>query len=104
VTTNRVPTLFIIGGGAEGLRRAKMCGAVHIDRYGEVNPAEVEGGVQAHVEETGLALILLDSAERIYLYPEFADLLPRLPPEKVVVVAPAGHPLCASYKCGEPCS
>ncbi|WP_148682827.1 hypothetical protein [Pyrobaculum ferrireducens] len=104
MTTNRVPTLFILGGGPQALRRAKECGAVHIDRYAEVKPEEVDGGVQAHVEDPGLALILLDAAEKIYIYPEFAQLLPSLPRDKVVVVAPEGHPLCAEYRCGEPCS
>ena len=104
VTTNRVPTLFVLGGGRAALEKAKQCGAVHIDKYDVVIPEEVDGGIQAHVEDPGLALLLLDAAERIYVFPEYADLLPKLPREKVVVVAPRGHPLCAEYRCGELCS
>lgn len=102
--TNRVPTVFIIGGGREAMLCAKKIGAVHIDQYAEVNPEEVDGGIQAHVEDPNLAILLLDAAEKIYLYPEFAQLLPSLPRDRVVVVAPEGHPLCAEYRCGEPCS
>jgi hypothetical protein len=101
VTTNRVPTLFILGGGQEGLTHAKNCGAVHIDHYSQVDPQEVDGGVQAHVEEKTHALLLLDAAEKIYVYPDFADLLPHLPQEKVIVIAPRGHPLCAEHPCAE---
>gem|GEM_PF-1773231 len=102
MTTNRVPTLFILGGGREASLRAKRCGAVHIDHYSEVDPQEVDGGIQAHVEDKTHALLLLDAAERIFVYPEFADLLPHLPKDRVVVVvAPRGHPLCAEYTCAE---
>jgi len=85
--------------------RAKSCGAVHIDHYSEVDPQEVDGGIQAHVEDKTHAAILLDAAEKIFVYPEFADLLPHLPRDKVVVVAPRGHPLCAEHTCAEepPC-
>ncbi|MEM0467815.1 MAG: hypothetical protein QXT27_01280 [Pyrobaculum sp.] len=69
-----------------------------------VIPEEVDGGIQAHVEDPTIALLLLDVAERIYVFPEYADLLPRLRREKVVVVAPGGHPLCAEYRCGDLCS
>ena len=105
MTTNRVPTLFILGGGREALLRAKRCGAVHIDHYREVNPEEVDGGIQAHVEDMMHVLLLLDAAERIFVYPEFADLLSHLPREKVVVVAQRSHPLCTEYPCAEepPC-
>jgi len=104
VTTNRVPTLFVLGGGRAALEKAKQCGAVHIDKYEVVIPEEVDGGIQAHVEDPTIALLLLDVAERIYVFPEYADLLPRLRREKVVVVAPGGHPLCAEYRCGDLCS
>jgi hypothetical protein len=101
VTKNRVPTLFILGGGKEGLTHAKNCGAVHVDHYSQVDPQEIDGGIQAHVEEKTYALLLLDVAEKIYVYPDFADLLPHLPREKVVVVAPQDHPLCSEYLCAE---
>ncbi len=104
MTTNRVPTLFVLGGGRAAMEKAKQCNAVHIDKYDVVIPEEVDGGIQAHVEDPTLALLLLDVAERIYVFPEFADLLPRLRREKVVVVAPGGHPLCAEYRCGDLCS
>jgi hypothetical protein len=105
MTTNRVPTLFILGGGRETLLRAKRCGAVHIDHYSEVDPQEVDGGIQAHVEDKTHALLLLDTAERIFVYPEFADLLPHLPKDKVVLIARRSHPLCGEYACAEepPC-
>jgi hypothetical protein len=79
VTTNRVPTLFILGGEQEGLTHAKNCGAVHIDHYRQVDPQEVDGGVQAHVEEKTHALLLLDAAEKIYVYPDLQTSSPTSP-------------------------
>jgi len=105
VTTNRVPTLFILGGGREGMAHAKRCGAVHIDHYEGVNPEEVDGGTQAHVEDKTQALLFLDHAEKIFIYPDFAELLPHLPKDKVVLIARRSHPLCGEYTCAEepPC-
>ncbi|MEM1599016.1 MAG: hypothetical protein QXP31_01020 [Pyrobaculum sp.] len=99
---NRVPTVFVLGGGARGLQLAKRCGAAHIDHYAEVDPGEVEGGVQIHVEDREHALLFLDAAEAVYVFPEFADLLPHL---KNAYLVARGHPLCAQYRCIEdPCS
>ena len=60
---------------------------------------------ERHVEDKMHALLLLDAAERIFVYPEFADLLPHLPKDKVVLIARRSHPLCAEYPCAEepPC-
>jgi hypothetical protein len=99
VTTNRVPTVFVLGGGSSGLALARRCGAMHIDRYASVDPASVSEGVQANVDDPRLALVFLDSAERIYVYPEFAEILPLLPRDRVVVIAHEGHTLCWQYPC-----
>ncbi|MEZ0320211.1 MAG: hypothetical protein ABWK05_09535 [Pyrobaculum sp.] len=100
--SNRVPTVFVLGGGSLGLQLAKKCGAVHIDHYAEVDPREVEGGVQIHVEDKQHALLFLEAAEKVYVFPEFADLLPHL---KHAYLVAKGHPLCAAYSCVEdPCS
>jgi hypothetical protein len=80
---------------------AKRCGAVHIDHYSQVDPQEIDGGIQVHTEDKTHALLLLDAAEKIYVYPDFADLLTHLPREKVVVIAPRGHLLCAEHPCAE---
>lgn len=80
---------------------AKRCGAVHIDHYSQVDPQEIDSGIQVHTEDKTHVLLLLDAAEKIYVYPDFADLLPHLPREEVVVIAPRGHPLCAEHPCAE---
>jgi len=96
-------TLFILGGGKRGLALAKKCRGIHVDYYAEVDPAEVESGVQVHVEDRRQALLFLDVAEAVYVFPDFAELLPHLP--HAVVVAPPGHPLCSERPCvEEPCS
>jgi hypothetical protein len=99
VTTNRVPTVFVLGGGSSGLTLARRCGAMHIDRYASVDPDSVSEGVQASVDNPRLALVFLDSAERIFVYPEFAEVLPLLPRDRVVVIAHGEHPLCKQYSC-----
>ena len=76
--------VFILGGGKRGLALAKKCGGIHVDYYAEVDPAEVEGGVQIHVEDRLQAFLFLDVAEAVYVFPDYAELLPHLPHGEVV--------------------
>ncbi|MFN7105473.1 MAG: hypothetical protein ACK4M3_02650 [Pyrobaculum sp.] len=96
MTRNRVQ-IFILGGGKEGLEEARRRGAIHIDQYSQ--PDMTEGVVKIHVQDRELALLFLDNAEEIYVYLDFAALLPKLPKEKAVVMAPPTHPLCVDYRC-----
>ncbi|MFN3805394.1 MAG: hypothetical protein ACK4SY_10080 [Pyrobaculum sp.] len=96
MTRNRVQ-IFILGGGKEGLEEARRRGAIHIDQYAQ--PDVTEGVVKIHVQNKELALLFLDNADEIYVYPDFAELLPKLPREKTTVIAPPTHPLCVEYRC-----
>ncbi|MEM5827384.1 MAG: hypothetical protein QXT46_05200 [Pyrobaculum sp.] len=100
VKMNRV---LIIGGGLEGAMWAKNCGAIHVDKYKEIDPDIVDGGLQIHLENFEILPYIFEEVDVVYVYLDVLESVENLPWE-VIVVAPSTSPICSKYRCVErPC-